>query len=437
MKWAIYNAVFSVGYVLAWPRYLLRMWRRGGYGENFMHRFARYSPETRRRLHARSRVWVHGVSVGEMFVVLRLIEELRRVRPGLAFVVSTTTSTGYRVAKERVHADDVLIYYPLDFPWTIRRALNRITPRALLIAETELWPNMIRTARRRGIPVALFNGRVSNGSYRGYRKVRVFFRDVLQAMDLLSVQSDQDRDRLIDLGAPPERIRVAGSAKYDDGSAAGVDRAGVEARLRENGVDPKAPLLLGGSTWDGEERILIGIYQRLKAAVPGLRLILVPRHAERGSAVEAEIRAAGLMCWKRSDSRKGLQPPAGFAPDVLLVDTTGELKSLYSVATVIFVGKSLTQHGGQNLIEPAMFGKPVVVGPNMENFQSVMHDFLHENAVVQVPDAEGLEATLRDLLTDVAGREALGRRASAVVESKRGAVQRTVDWLLPLISDTP
>jgi 3-deoxy-D-manno-octulosonic-acid transferase len=369
-----------------------------------------------------------------MFVVLRLIEELRRIRPELAFVVSTTTSTGYRVAKERVHPDDVLIYYPLDFPWTVRRALNRIKPRALLVAETELWPNMIRTAYRRGIPVALFNGRVSNGSYRGYRKVRVFFRDVLQAMDLLSVQSDQDRDRLIDLGAPRERIRVAGSAKYDDGSAAGVDRAAVEARLRESGVDPKAPLLLGGSTWDGEEAVLLGIFRRVREGVPGLRLVLVPRHAERGSSVEAEIRSAGLTCWKRSDSRKGLKPLEGFAPEVLLVDTTGELKALYSVATVIFVGKSLTQHGGQNLIEPAMFGKPVVVGPNMENFQSVMHDFLREKAVAQVHDAEGLEQVIRELLADPVAREALGRRAADVVASKRGAVKRTVDALLPLIA---
>jgi 3-deoxy-D-manno-octulosonic-acid transferase len=433
MKWAIYNAVFSIGYVLAWPWYLARMWRRGGYRENFLHRFARYAPDTLARMRARPRVWVHGVSVGEMFVVLRLIEELRRTRPDIAFLVSTTTSTGYRIAMERIHADDVLIYYPMDFPWTIRRALDHIRPQALLIAETELWPNMIRTARGRGIPVALFNGRVSDASYRGYRRVRFYFRDVLRAMNLLVVQSDRDRDRLVDLGAQPDRIRVAGSAKYDDGLTAGVDRAAVEARLREVGIDPAAPLLLGGSTWDGEERILLGVSQRIRAVVPNLKLILVPRHAERSGAVEADIRAAGLAYWKRSDSKKGVHPAAGFSADVLLVDTTGELKALYPVATVIFVGKSLTQHGGQNLIEPAMFGKPVIVGPNMENFHAVMQDFLREKAVIQVRDAAELETVTRNLLCDAATRDALGRRAASVVESQRGAVQRTVAWLLPLL----
>lgn len=437
MGWVTYNILFAVVYMLLMPRYLVRMWRRGGYRRGFLQRVARYEPEVLARLKARRRIWIHAVSVGEIGVALKFMEELRRAS-GCSFVLSTTTSTGFKVAEPVLNADDVLIYYPADFPVVVKKALAIIKPQALLLTESELWPNMIRLARAGGIPVAVINGRISDSSYSGYsRLAKSFVGSILKSINLMLVQTQVDRDRLISLGADPVKVIVAGNSKYDiaPGDASGEARGrGIVAAA---GIPDTAELLLGGSTWPGEEKILLDIYAKLKRSIPGLHLVLVPRHMERRAGIEAEISAAGLSYVKRTDMNvSGWSRPA-VAPDVLLVDTTGELRCLYSCASAIFVGKSLTQHGGQNVIEPAMAEKAIVVGPNMENFAGVMADFLAAGALIQVKDQNGLEAAISALLMDQEKRNAIAAKAKAVVAANRGATARTAAEIVRMLSAVP
>ncbi len=423
MRWLLYNLLFTLGFLVLLPRFLYRMARRGGYARGFLQRFGRYAPELRRRLAEGPRTWVHAVSVGEVYVALGLVREMRRRQPGARFILSVTTSTGHAVAAAALDPRDVLVYFPLDVPPAVRRALRRLRPAALVLVECELWPNLLRQARAAGIPVALVNGRISEHSFRGYRRLTLFTRPLLREAGLLCVQSEADRQRLEALGAPPERLHVMGSAKYET-VAVDAER-GRQARetLREAGWNDACTVLAGGSTWPGEEDALQDAVDRLRRDAPGLRLLLAPRHAERGDAVAAAAAARGARVRRRSGGE------AVRDPDVFLLDTTGELRHFYAAADLIFVGKSLTQHGGQNIIEAAACGKPVLCGPNMENFPVVMADFREADAVVQVRDAKALYEALALLVRDPGRRAAYGRRAAELVQRRAGALARTVDLL--------
>lgn len=432
MLWFLYNVLFAVGFTLMLPRFLVRMWKRGGYRKHFLQRLAVYEPEVRKRLDERRRVWVHAVSVGEVYVALKFIDEMRTVRPDMAFVLTTTTSTGYRVAENRLNAKDVLLYFPADFPFVSRRVLDRIRPLALILTEGELWPNIIRHSRKRDVPVVIINGRISESSYRGYKLLGVFCRRILSDINLFLVQDEQDKVRFLELGAREETVHVMGTAKYD---VAQFDPDGEEkarAILQLAGMSPDDIIITGGSTWPGEETALLDVYKKLKPSFARLKLVLVPRHAERSSEVESEIRRSGLSYVRRTELANG-QQAAAVHPDVLLVNTTGELKSFYACASVIFVGKSLSQHGGQNIIEPALYAKPIVVGPNMENFLAVVADFLSAGALVQVKDVAGLERTFSSLLSNPRERESLGRRAGSVVSDKRGVAGRSAGMVINLM----
>ena len=433
MIWFFYNVLFVIGFTLLLPRFFWRMWRRGGYRQGFFQRLAVYGRPLSGQLRSRRRIWIHAVSVGEVYVAARFMEELRRRRPGTAFVLTTTTSTGHKIAGGVLKPDDVLLYFPVDVPPVIRRVHRLVNPEAVVLTECELWPNMIREARRRQIPVFLINGRISDRSYRGYRLVRAFFRRTVAMVDRLFVQTAADADRLIRLGAEKGRVEVLGSAKYDVAQSDPAGEAWADRLLQSLGVKADAPVMVGGSTWPGEEMILVDIAGKLRADQPGVLLVLVPRHAERGDAVAAELRERGVRFVRRSEmGQPGFR--ADSPPEVLLVDTTGELKNFYARATAIFVGKSLTQHGGQNVIEPALYGRPVVVGPNMENFAGVMADFLEAEAMVQVRDAAELGSALARLLRDPSLGTQIGQRARQVVEKKRGSVAATVDRILPRLS---
>lgn len=422
MLWIVYNLFFPIGFVLMLPRFISRMMRRGGYRRHFEQRWGHYGRGTAARLTEHRRIWIHAVSVGELFVALRYIDETRRRQPDAHFVLSVTTSTGHALAEEKLDPRDVLIYFPLDIPPVIRRVFDQIRPQRLVLVECEFWPNLVRQARRRDIPVALINGRISDSSFRGYMLLRPLTCRVLRMIRPLCMQGRQDADRILAMGADPDDVHVLGAAKYDlDAPAAGAD-APARAVLRKLNVSGHAPILLGGSTWPGEEEALCRVFKALRTSRPDLFLVLVPRHAERRDEVVAAVRAQGLSHALRSGAPDGAPPP-----DVLIVDTTGELMSFYAAADVVFVGKSLCSHGGQNPIEPALFGKPVLVGPNMENFPAVMDDFLAADAICQVHDFQGLEKAAAGLLDDPAARERLGAAARSVIESRRGVMARTVD----------
>jgi 3-deoxy-D-manno-octulosonic-acid transferase len=355
-------------------------------------------------------------------VALRFIEEYRKAHPEALFVVSTNTSTGHALAEQNMAQRDVLIYFPVDLPFVMRRVFNAINPLKLILVECEFWPNLVRQAHKRGIPVALINGRISGSSYKGYMLLRPFTRRLLALIDPVCMQGRQDAERIIAMGARPETVKTPGTAKYDLPPPEANAGAVARAVLKKISVPGNALILLGGSTWPGEEEALCKIYKTLRAQHPELFLVLVPRHAERRNDVAEAIRSQGLSFVLRSQMAGG-----SAKSDVLVVDTTGELMSFYAAADVVFVGKSLCVHGGQNPIEPALFGKAVVVGPNMENFPAVMDDFLSANAIRQVADFQAFEKTIAELLSDPAARADLGARARQVVENHRGVIQRMVE----------
>jgi len=426
MFWFGYNILFAIGYTLMLPHFLMRMWRRGGYRKGFLQRLAVYSPEIREKLADGSRIWIHAVSVGEVFVALKFMQEMRRRDGDVSFVMTTTTSTGHAIARGRLAADDVLLYFPADFPWVISRVLSALKPRALMLTESELWPNLMRLAHRRGVPVILLNGRISASSFRGYQRLQSVFSRVLANVDLLLVQTATDKQRLEALGAQPERVHVLGTAKYDVSAAA--DGEGGSRRLQDAlGVTDDTPILVGGSTWPGEEEVLLRIFEALKPDRPDLKLILVPRHAERASEVERVLLAGEVSYARRS------QMQSSGSPDVVLVDTTGELVDFYNCATVVFVGKSLLHRGGQNFIEAASLGKPVVVGPHLENFPVAAAEFAEAGAFAQVANEAELQQVIRDWLDNPVRRSEYAQRARELVQSKRGASARSVDAIEALL----
>jgi 3-deoxy-D-manno-octulosonic-acid transferase len=430
MLWLIYNIMFTIGFLLLLPGFLLRMRRRGGYRRGFLERVAVISRVKRDLIASKPRIWIHAVSVGEVTVALEFIAEFKRQRSDLGFVVTTTTSTGHAIAERKLAASDVLLYFPVDFPCVMRRALSAISPRAILLVETELWPNMIRLAGKRGIPVALVNGRISARSEKGYRLMRRFFTAGINMLNAAFVQTDEDLARLLSLGLRSDLARVSGSAKYDVARSDGVQGDNARAVLAAVGFGGEDRIIVAGSTWPGEEEILLEIFSKLKESFAGLRLVLVPRHFERANAVESAIQKYGFGSIRRSGVGAETAGPQSSVPDVLLVDTTGELVGFYECASAIFVGKSLTQHGGQNVIEPAALGKAIAVGPNMENFPEVAADFLSADAMVQVRDAAELEAIFRKWLEAPDEARSFGARAASVVHAKRGAVASVVQSLL-------
>jgi 3-deoxy-D-manno-octulosonic-acid transferase len=426
MLWIIYNLLFPVVFLFMLPKFIARMLKRGGYWQHFEQRVGHFGHNTKAQLRRHRRVWVHAVSVGEIYVALRFMKAYREKYPDTFFALSTTTSTAHAIGRREIDPRDVLFYFPVDLPVVIRKVLRIIDPVRLVLVEGEFWPNLIRLAAARGIPVSLINGRMSKSSYRGYRKLKSLTADVLRRIDPICVQGRVDAERMIGIGAPPDNVHVMGTVKFDVAERNPAGEAAAQDILRKAGVPGDAVVLLGGSTWPGEEAVLCRLYKKLKAKHQNLFLVIVPRHVERGEEIVQCLSEYGLSFVRRSrpDDMEG-----GERPDVLFVDTTGELRDFYAAADIIFVGKSLCEHGGQNPIEPAMCGKAIVVGPNMENFPTVMPLFIERDALVQVPDEAGFSEAAERLLDDVAARSMLGERAAAVVADNRGVIDKTVELL--------
>lgn len=425
MIWLAYNALFFLVYPLLVPGFLLRMARRGGYRARFGERFGRYDAETRSwAAGASGPVWVHAVSVGEVFIALRWIGEMRRLRPGGRFLLSVTTSTARAVAAPQVRDDTRLVYFPLDYPWMVRRAISRLRPCALVLVECELWPNWIRAMAARSLPVFLINARLSDRSFRRYRVAGALARRLLPLLRGIFAQTEEDRARFLALGAPAGRVETPGSAKYDLEPRNPEREADLAGWVRRAAAGPEATVLAGGSTWPGEEDLLLDLFAELRRERPELRLWLAPRHAERCDEVESAIRSRGFSCLRRS--RSGAEPDPAAAP-VLLLDTTGELRHAYAAADVVFVGKSLTARGGQNPLEPAQSGRAIVFGPHMDNFRAIAEELLAADAAVRVRDPGDLREAVRNLLSDSARRAGLGRRAAGLVAARAGSLARTAE----------
>ena len=425
----LYNILFTILFVLSAPYYFLRMRRRGNWQRGFSERFGKYSTKLKQAITNRHVLWMHAVSVGEVNVCTQLIRALEPRVPNLKIVVSTTTTTGMAELHRKLPTHISRIYYPIDRRACVARALNTIRPEAIVLVEAEIWPNFLWRAHDYGWPVFLVNARLSDRSYRGYKRFAFLFRPLFALFAGVGAQNEADAARLRELGCRPEAIQIVGSLKFD---AAKLDEhrlLNVPALLRQLAVPRGALILIGGSTHPGEEAILAEQFLRLRARFPNLFLVLAPRHFERSQEVGRELDARGVKFVFRSE----IMSHSKFAPgeiDCLLVNTTGELRYFYEYATVIFVGKSLTAKGGQNPIEPGALGKPMVFGPNMQNFEEIARGFLAKDGALQACDAAELEKVLDDLLANEPRRAELGRNALKVVHENLGAIDRTVDMIV-------
>jgi 3-deoxy-D-manno-octulosonic-acid transferase len=424
----LYNLLFPVALLFFLPSYLVKMRRRGNYRRNFGQRFGFYSAALRQRLASLRVTWIHAVSVGEVAIALKLAAKLRALEPDFRCVLTTTTTTGFAVA-EKAAADWMeVMYNPLDFWPIVRRAFALIRPKRIVLIEAEVWPNLAAEAHRRRIPIALVNARLSPRSERRFRRFRAIVAPTFRLLDLVCVQEAAEIERWMALGVSRERIKHVGSIKYDPLEAHGGDPETPLRVLRQFGIEPDTPILFGGSTHAGEEEILANILKNLRAEFAELLLVVAPRHVERTQEIRAALESFGLRLGLRSK-------PEDAAIDCLLLDTTGELRDWYNVATVVFVGKSLTATGGQNPVEPILAGKPVVFGSHMENFSSLARSLVLHQAAVEVADAASLQERTAELLRDSAARDRLVKNAEQVLASHRGATLRTAELLISLGRD--
>jgi 3-deoxy-D-manno-octulosonic-acid transferase len=425
----LYQILFPIFFWLTAPYYFLRLWRRGNWRPGIEERFGRYGTRIKQTLTNRHVLWVHAVSVGEVNLCTQFIQAIEPRVPNIKIVVSTTTTTGMAELRRKLPAHILKVYYPIDRVKYVQRALTIIHPEAIVLVEAEIWPNFLWQVRRRRIPLFLVNARLSDRSYRGYKRFGFMFRSIFAAFTGVGAQNEADAARLRELGCRPEAIRVVGNLKFD---AARLDERrllDVPALLGQLGVAETARLLVAGSTHAGEEALLAEQFLRLRRRFPDLFLILVPRHFERGKSVGKELEARGVKFFYCSEITINTQRPPD-SVECLLVNTTGELKYFYEQAAVIFVGKSLTAQGGQNPIEPGAMGKAMVFGPNMQNFAEVVRELVQQNGAVQVRDATELESVLGELVADESRREQLGRNALKVVRENLGAIDRTVDMIV-------
>ena len=425
----LYNILFIIFFVLSAPYYFWRMRRRGNWLPGFGQRFAKYDASLKQALTNRHVIWLHAVSVGEVNLCTQLIRALEPRVPNLKMVVSTTTTTGMAELRRRLPKHVSKIYYPVDHRKFVNRALATINPKAIVLVEAEIWPNFLWRAQRLGIPVFLANARLSDRSFPRYKKISFLFRPLFASLAGVGCQNEDDAARLRAVGCRPEAVHVVGNLKFDAAKLDEQRTLDVPAMLRQLGVPADAQILVAGSTHDGEEIILAEMAKRLRAKFPKLFLILVPRHFERCREVGQKLRADGVKFFWRSEFSTKTNLGNGEI-ECLLVNTTGELRFFYEHATMVFVGKSLTAMGGQNPIEPGALGKPMVFGPNMQNFTDVTRSFLAQNAAVQVNNPEALEKTISELLTDEGRRAELGRNALKVVGENLGAIDRMTKIIL-------
>jgi 3-deoxy-D-manno-octulosonic-acid transferase len=376
-------------------------------------------------------IWIHAVSVGEVLTARALIPDLKRRYPHLRLFLSTTTIPGNQLARRNVSDLDAVFYFPLDWGFIVNRTLDLVKPRLFIMMETEIWPNLLRACRRRGVRAVVVNGRISSRSYPRYRWIRPFFKQVLGDVDRFCVQSEESARRLTDLGADQARITVTGSLKFDSlqipaASAHGRPRDRV---LRFFRMNSGRAVVIAGSTMRGEDEPVLRAFGRLASIAGRPLLVLAPRHPERVGDVERLASQAGFSVVRRSELPIDAEP----RPDVVILDTIGELAQLYQIATVVFVGGSLIDSGGHNILEPAIFGKPIVFGPHMQNFAEIADAFLINGAAVQVHSDRELEEVLINLLTDPVRRARLGAAARALVEANRGAKDKSLDVIASLL----
>ena len=417
----IYNLFWPIGLLFFLPGYLAKMIHRGGYREKFGQRLGIYDDELRVRLSKRESTWLHAVSVGEVNIALKLAHALRTLESDLCCVLTTTTTTGFALANKNAPPWVDVLYTPVDYWPIMRRAFSVIRPTRIVLVEAEVWPNLVALAHQRRIPTILVNARLSPRSENRFRRFRFFVAPTFRLLDLVCAQEPEDVDRWAAIGVARDRIRAVGSIKYDpDGRDQALE--GQESAHQTSVIHPgrESLVLFGGSTHRGEEEILASIFLRLREQFPSLRLFIAPRHVERLREIRAQFDALPLRMALASEVAISRESDA----DCIVLDTTGDLHRWYAIATIVFMGKSLTAHGGQNPVEPIIAGKPVVFGPHMENFATLAKALVLKKGAIQVSDMDSLELAIAELLRDSEARKRLVQRAREVLSEHQGATAR-------------
>ena len=418
----LYSALLAAAMLFGSPYWIFQMLRHGKYRRGLGERFG-VVPQ-RIRSEQKPSIWIHAVSVGEVLAVSELVDRLRAEYPDHRTVISTTTDTGQKLAASRFGAENVF-YFPFDFAFCVKPYFEALHPDLIVVAETEFWPNFLRTANPRGVRVAVVNARISDRSFPGYRRWRPLLTRVLRNVDLFLAQTPGDAHRLTEIGADQNRVRVGGNLKFDISPPPAL---AVVAQVRSAlAASAAGPVLVCGSTVDGEELLLIDAFKSVLARHPAAAMLLAPRHPERFPHVADHLQQSELKFFRRSNWNG-----ESLAGRVLLIDSIGELASFYRLADIAFVGGSLVPRGGHSILEPAQYGVAILVGPHTENFRDIVELFRTQDAVRIVSPAD-LTGALTDLLANEAERLALGRRAQETLQSKRGATQFTIDQLRSLL----
>jgi 3-deoxy-D-manno-octulosonic-acid transferase len=427
--YVLYSVLMAAFYAVMSPYLIYQAVRHRKYVGSLSQRLG-YLPVSF-NLDSAESIWIHAVSVGEVLIARALLPELRERYPNLRLFLSTTTLTGQQIARNNLRLVDEVFYFPFDFAFIVNRILAIVKPRLFIMTETEIWPNLLRACHRDGVKTMLVNGRISSRSYPRYRLARPFFRRVLRHVDRFCMQSEESARRIVDIGAQRERVVVTGSLKFEALQVPGsipVDR-GQNRVLRYFRVPPERPVIIAASTLRGEEEPVLEAFQRIRATMTNALLIMAPRKPERFDDVERLARRAGWNVARRTDLRVDAEP----REDVVVLDTIGELAQLFQVATAVFVGGSLVDSGGHNILEPAVFGKPIVFGPYMQNFAEIARTFLDNGAAIEVRNGRELETVLLELLGDPVRRARLGAAARALVEANRGARTKTLAAIAQLL----
>jgi 3-deoxy-D-manno-octulosonic-acid transferase len=422
MYW-VYSLLLFVSLLVSLPYWLVQMARHGKYRAGLRQRLGAV-PESLLQNGAQPLIWVHAVSVGEVLAATGVVQGLRRRFPNFRVVISTTTETGQKLARERFGENDVY-YFPLDFGFAIRPYLRALRPKLVILAETEFWPNFLRLSHISGARIAVINGRISDRSLPGYRRFRRWLAPVLTDIDLFLTQTEEDRNRLVEIGAEPRRVQVTGNLKFDVPPPAPTPLVQtLKSAFQQQGI---GPVVVCGSTVDGEEALLLRAFENVLASHPQAVMILAPRHPERFASVADLLQHMGIRFWRRS-----LWSGEPLGGSVLLLDTIGELASVYGVADIAFVGGSLVPRGGHNIIEPAQYGVAIMVGNHTENFRDIISLFQSRRAICIVGPAE-FPLLLMDLVSSEQQRRELGRNAAETLKLQTGATERTLEALQPLL----
>jgi 3-deoxy-D-manno-octulosonic-acid transferase len=377
-------------------------------------------------------IWVHAASVGEVFCTVPLLKRIKKEFPHREIVLTTMTSTGNKLAKNLLSEADQILFFPIDHPLPLRRAIAGIQPGLLLVAETELWPNLLRSCGRKGVPIILFNGRISEKSFRGYLFFKFLFKECLKYVSLFLMQTKEDRTRIIDIGADSNKTRVMGNLKFDQ-TFPSFTQESLEKSAQSLGLQGKRPVLIAGSTHSGEEEILIPLFKDLKRIDPHLVFILAPRHLDRLEEVERVLKKESVAWMRRTSfsTNQARKEP----PEVILLDTMGELMGLYSLGTLVLVGGSFVPIGGHNPLEPLFFKKCVLFGPYMFHFSEISRRLIEAEGAIQAKGIEDLTFHIKRLLKDERARKEIGERGYQFLQKHQGATERMMEEIRPFLND--